>query len=108
MNARQIAEALSRRAHKEGSWWRAPCPAHRGRSDNSLAIRDNPKTGRPAVECHAGCRYIDVIKELRSRGLWPDSDQPIQSDHQHHHHEEPKPLPPGPATAPTGRWRSLA
>src|SRR6266446_4344588 len=74
MSARDIALALGGRRAKpltDGSFV-VPCPvpSHgKGRGDRrpSLQIRDGE--ARLLVRCHAGCRAVDVLAELRRRGL---------------------------------------
>jgi len=70
MTAAEIAAALGN-ARREGGNWRCICPVHGGRS---LALRD----GRPGllVKCWAGCNSVDVLAELRRRGLISRSDGP--------------------------------
>jgi hypothetical protein len=64
MNAAQIARALGD-ARREGRGWRCRCPLHNGRS---LTLRDGDG-GCVLVTCWAGCDRLDVIAELRRRGL---------------------------------------
>jgi putative DNA primase/helicase len=67
MNAAAIANQLQGR--KSGSDWIAKCPAHDDRNP-SLSLRD--VHGKILVHCHAGCEQRDVVKALKSRGLWPE------------------------------------
>jgi putative DNA primase/helicase len=62
--AASIAEALGD-ARREGRSWRCKCPLHGGRS---LVIRDGDG-GRLLATCWAGCDRLDVLAELRRRGL---------------------------------------
>jgi hypothetical protein len=64
MNAAQIATALGE-ARREGHAWRCGCPLHGGRS---LVLRDGDG-GRVLVTCWGGCDRLDVLAELRRRGL---------------------------------------
>ena len=64
MNAAAIAAALGD-TRREGRAWRCPCPLHGGRS---LVIRDSD-SGRVLVTCWGGCDRLDVLAELRRRGL---------------------------------------
>ena len=64
MNAAEIAAALGE-ARREGSAWRCRCPLHGG---HSLVIRDGD-IGRVLATCWAGCNRLDVLAELRRRGL---------------------------------------
>src|SRR5262249_4270089 len=64
MNAADIAEALGG-ARREGRSWRCRCPLHGGRS---LVLRDGDG-GRVLVTCWGGCDRLDVLAELRARGL---------------------------------------
>jgi hypothetical protein len=66
MNAESIAKGLGGR--KAGGGWVARCPAHDDREPNlSISASDN---GKVLVCCHAGCDQLQVIAELRLRGLW--------------------------------------
>src|SRR5262245_22075781 len=67
MNAAEIACALGD-ARREGRGWRCCCPLHGGRS---LVLRDGDQ-GRVLATCWAGCNRLDVIAELRQRGLLDD------------------------------------
>ena len=64
MSAADIAHALGE-ARREGRGWRCRCPLHQGRS---LTLRDGDG-GRVLVTCWGGCDRLDVIAELRRRGL---------------------------------------
>jgi putative DNA primase/helicase len=64
MNAAQIAHALGD-ARREGRGWRCRCPLHQGRS---LTLR-NGDSGCVLVTCWGGCDRLDVLAELRGRGL---------------------------------------
>ena len=64
MNAAAIAAALGD-ARREGRGWRCRCPLHGGRS---LVIGDGDN-GLVLATCWAGCDRLDVLTELRRRGL---------------------------------------
>jgi putative DNA primase/helicase len=64
MNAADIARALGD-ARREGRTWRCRCPLHGGRS---LTLR-NGDGGCVLVTCWGGCNRLDVLAELRRRGL---------------------------------------
>jgi hypothetical protein len=64
MNAASIAAALGG-ARREGRSWRCRCPLHGGRS---LVLRDG-YDGCVLVTCWGGCDRLDVLAELRQRGL---------------------------------------
>jgi len=64
MNAAAIADALGD-ARREGRAWRCRCPLHGGRS---LVVRDGA-AGVVLATCWAGCDRLDVLAELRRRGL---------------------------------------
>ena len=64
MSAADIAHALGD-ARREGRGWRCRCPLHNGRS---LTLRDGDG-GCVLVTCWGGCDRLDVIAELRRRGL---------------------------------------
>lgn len=53
-----------------GSYGTVCCPAHEDRSP-SLRIRDG-ENGSPLVSCYAGCDRLDIIRELKSQGAWPE------------------------------------
>jgi hypothetical protein len=55
----------------------APCPAHKDR-EPSLSIKD-AEGGKLLVHCHAGCDQTQVIAELRSHGLWHESNDRTHS-----------------------------
>ena len=63
MNADKIAHALGD-ARREGRGWRCRCPLHGGRS---LVVKDGSE--QLLVTCWAGCHSLDVLAELRRRGL---------------------------------------
>ena len=73
MTAAEIAQAL--RGRRSGDRWFAKCPAHREKTA-SLSIRD--VKGVVLLRCFGGCPQAEIIRALRSQGLWP----------------EPKPLTP--------------
>jgi len=64
MSAAEIAHALGD-ARREGRGWRCRCPLHQGRS---LTLRDGDG-GRLLAWCFGGCDRLDVLAELRRRGL---------------------------------------
>jgi putative DNA primase/helicase len=64
MSAADIAVALGG-ARREGRGWRCRCPLHQGRS---LTLRDG-EGGCVLVTCWGGCDRLDVLAELRRRGL---------------------------------------
>lgn len=64
MNAAAIAAAFGE-ARREGGASRCRCPLHGGRS---LVIRDGDG-GRLLATCWGGCDRLDLLAELRRRGL---------------------------------------
>ena len=64
MNAAAISATLGD-ARREGRAWRCRCPLHGGRS---LVLRDGDN-GRLLATCWAGCNRVEVLAELRQRGL---------------------------------------
>jgi putative DNA primase/helicase len=68
MIAAEIARALSS-AYSSGRWWRCRCPVH-GSRGATLALR-NGESGL-IVKCFAGCDPLNVLAELRRRGLIED------------------------------------
>lgn len=49
---------------KYGKGWRAKCPAHDGKSNNSLAIITN-ENGAVILHCFGGCGALDIVHALR-------------------------------------------
>lgn len=66
MDARAIAEALD--GKWEGRQYRCLCPVHGG---HALMVRDSDST--PLLHCWGGCEFREIVRELRDRGLWPES-----------------------------------
>ena len=66
---RDAVETSGRRTRTDtGGGFRARCPAHDGRSDGSLAVREAPD-GKILVYCHGGCTTDAVLTAI---GLdWP-------------------------------------
>ncbi len=74
--AKDIAEALGLggRERKTGpDSYQTFCPAHDDRGTPSLSV--TTKNGKLLLHCHAGCKSVEVINELRHRGLWSSSRQ---------------------------------
>ena len=69
MSAAEVAHALGD-ARREGRGWRCRCPLHQGRS---LRLRDSDG-GCVLVTCWGGCDRLDVLAELRRRGLLDGQD----------------------------------
>src|SRR5262245_32680095 len=63
MNAAQLVTAM------KGRSGRCACPAHLGKSDESLAINDG-ENGRLLVKCFAGCSYEQITAALAQLGRW--------------------------------------
>jgi putative DNA primase/helicase len=63
--AKQIA--LSLKAQRTGKSWIAKCPCHDDRSP-SLSISDG-EDGRLLMRCFAGCEFLDIVSELKLRGI---------------------------------------
>jgi putative DNA primase/helicase len=71
MNALDIG--IARKGRRNGSGWlvRCPCPNHgKGRGDMSpsLSVADGDE-GRLLLRCFAGCEFVDILDELKHRGL---------------------------------------
>jgi hypothetical protein len=64
VSAADIAAALGD-ARREGRAWRCQCPLRGGRS---LVIRDGDG-GSLLVTCWGGCDRLDLLAQLRQRGL---------------------------------------
>jgi hypothetical protein len=72
VTAADIAAALAD-ARREGGVWRCRCPLHGGRS---LTLRDG-NGGRVLVTCWGGCDRLEVLAELRRRGLLDGYPRPL-------------------------------
>lgn len=71
MNADQIGIALKGRRNGIGWLVCCPCPNHgKGRGDRfpSLSVADGDDN-RLLLRCFAGCGFIDILDELKHRGL---------------------------------------
>jgi putative DNA primase/helicase len=71
MRAEEIGRALGGFRHGGGWLARCPCPNHgRGKGDRnpSLSIGDG-HDGRLLMRCFAGCEFVDVLGELKHRGI---------------------------------------
>lgn len=77
MSAESVAIAL--RGKRVGNCWMARCPCHAD-STPSLAIED--KAGKVVIFCHAGCSQSDVVRALRTRGIWPPAAPERREAHQ--------------------------
>jgi hypothetical protein len=70
MDAQTIAEALNGKRYGKG--YRSACPVCGG-SDKSTKFTMTDTGDRTLIYCFSGCSFIELVTELRSRGLWPDS-----------------------------------
>jgi putative DNA primase/helicase len=71
MSADQVGIALKGRRNGNGWLVRCPCPNHgKGRGDRfpSLTVADGDD-GRLLLRCFAGCDFVDILDELKHRGL---------------------------------------
>jgi putative DNA primase/helicase len=71
MTADQVGIALRGRRNGKGWLVRCPCPNHgKGRGDRfpSLSVTDGDD-GRLLLRCFAGCDFLEVLDELKCRGL---------------------------------------
>jgi putative DNA primase/helicase len=71
MSADQIGIALQGRRNGSGWLVSCPCPNHgKGRGDRSpsLSVTDGDD-GRLLLRCFAGCDFIDILHELKLRGI---------------------------------------
>jgi hypothetical protein len=71
MNADHIGATLKGRRNGNGWLVRCPCPNHgKGRGDRfpSLSVSDGDD-GRLLLRCFAGCEFVDILDELKHRGL---------------------------------------
>lgn len=60
MNAADLANHLDGRQYGDG--WRARCPVHAGKSDNSLSISESE--GRVLLHCFSGCATEDIVATI--------------------------------------------
>ncbi len=60
-------------AKEEGDGWRAKCPGHSGKSDDSLSITE--KNGTVLLKCFSGCEFIAIVNalELKPADLFTDN-----------------------------------
>jgi putative DNA primase/helicase len=75
MSADQIGVALKGRRNGNGWLVRCPCPNHgKGRGDRfpSLSVADGDDD-RLLLRCFAGCDFVDILDELKHRGLIDDT-----------------------------------
>ena len=84
MSARDVAIALGGLAHTNAVNFAAPCPCAKhgqGRGDRhpSLSLSDS-NDGKLLAFCHGGCNPLDVLAELRRRGL-VDTDRRSGNEH---------------------------
>jgi hypothetical protein len=71
MSAQDIGIALKGRRNGNGWLVSCPCPNHgKGRGDRSpsLSVSDGDD-GRLLLRCFAGCGFLDILDELKLRGL---------------------------------------
>jgi hypothetical protein len=71
MSADHIGTTLKGRRNGNGWLVRCPCPNHgKGRGDRfpSLSVADGDD-GRLLLRCFAGCEFVDILDELKHRGL---------------------------------------
>jgi putative DNA primase/helicase len=81
VSADQIGIALKGRRNGNGWLVRCPCPNHgKGRGDRfpSLSVADGDD-GRLLLRCFAGCEFVDILDELKHRGLADGTTQPTES-----------------------------
>lgn len=82
--AQQIAQYYGRgKEQKAGATWVTLCPCH---ADDrpSLSITDD-NNGGVVLECHAGCHWKEIKKQIISDGLMPEWEPPEKP-----HHDPPK------------------
>ena len=81
MNAQQIGIALKGRRNGNGWLVCCPCPDHgKGRGDRfpSLSVAGGDD-GRLLLRCFAGCEFVDILDELKHRGLIDDAPVPTKN-----------------------------
>jgi putative DNA primase/helicase len=70
MNAQQIGLSLKGRRNGNGWLVRCPCPNHgKGRGDRSPSLSVTDGDDRLLLRCFAGCEFVDILDELKHRGL---------------------------------------
>jgi hypothetical protein len=109
MNASEIAKALGGHRNGQGYLCRCPVPAHgRGKGDRtpSLSIADG-RDGKLLVRCFAGCGPLDVLAELRKRGMNDRSDAgTLETSRRRENLSTPSPIPsPTSGLSPYGAAR---
>lgn len=92
--AQAIASALGG-ARKSGVGWLARCCCHDdGDPSLSLSVGDD---GRLLLYCFAGCNGVDILRELRARGLLDDDERERYQRQQLHRPAPPLQAIDGPA-----------
>ena len=71
MNAHELTDRLGGRWHSGRQYGSARCPVHNDHTP-SLSISDG-NDGKLLVKCHTGCAQATLVDELKTRGLWPES-----------------------------------
>lgn len=81
MIPQEVAQVLGARGVADGRW-RGKCPAHDGRSHNSLSIQA-ANDGKTLVKCWGGCPTEDVLVAggLAWSDLFPPSSSPSSYPH---------------------------
>jgi hypothetical protein len=71
MSADHIGTALKGRRNGSGWLVRCPCPNHgKGKGDRNPSLKvDDGEDGQLLLWCFAGCDFISILDELKSRGL---------------------------------------
>jgi putative DNA primase/helicase len=104
MNAQQIGIALKGRRNGNGWLVCCPCPNHgKGRGDRfpSLSVTDGDDD-RLLLRCFAGCEFVDILGELKHRGLVGSRQSRPQSRPRLRH----VPKPPEPDPIALEIWRA--
>ena len=64
-------EGMGRQVKQQSSYWMAQCPAHDD-GNPSMRIKDKGD-GTAAIECYAGCDYVDILKAVGFYGTRSDT-----------------------------------
>ena len=105
MSADHIGTALKGRRNGNGWLVRCPCPNHgKGRGDRSpsLSVADGDDD-RLLLRCFAGCDFVDILDELKHRGL-VDGAQPVPTKRVHA--DDPSPCEFNPDVGALTIWQA--
>ena len=101
LSAEHIAKQLGKAQRLSDGGWKCCCPGH---EDPKPSLTLHAPGGKLLVRCHAGCEQARVIGALKSRGLWPTSDQPVKPPLRTVEKESWRPILPVPDDAPAATF----